>query len=167
MSTQPKPKKAAPKSAARAAPRKKAAPKAVKPPTIAERIAAFGQETIIDRLADGVSLSAIAQEIGVSAGKLCDWIASNPECSARAREARVHAARLWDEKAVTVIEDATDPFELARAKELAHHYRWRASKTAPREYGDKIEAVHTGPGGGAIQVESTVTFVRPPARVED
>ena len=35
------------------------------------------------------------------------------------------------------IAQASDPFELAKAKELAHHYRWRASKIAPKLYGDK------------------------------
>ena len=108
-----------------------------------------------------------AADIGVTVGKLSQWIASNEEHSARAREARIHAARIWDEKALDVIEQAADPFELQRARELAQHYRWRASKTAPKDYGDKIQAEHTGADGGAIQVASTVTFVRPPARDED
>ena len=47
---------------------------------------------------------------------------------------------MWDERAGDVIQQAADPFELAKAKELAHHYRWRASKIAPRDYGDRIQA---------------------------
>ena len=138
-----------------------------KQPTIAERIEAFGIEAVCERLANGVTMTAIAEEIGVTVGKLSQWIASDEEHSARAREARIHAARIWDEKALSVIEQALDPFELQRAKELAHHYRWRASKTAPKEYGDKLQAELTGAGGGAIQVASTVTFVLPPQRDED
>ena len=46
-------------------------------------------------------------------------------------------AELWDQVAVEGIERATDTFELAKAKEIAHHYRWRASKIAPKLYGDK------------------------------
>ena len=42
-----------------------------------------------------------------------------------------------------------------------------ASKKAPKKYGDKIVQEHTGADGGAIQVQSTVTFVRPPARASD
>ena len=140
---------------------------AKKQPTIADRIEAFGIEAICERLSNGVTMTAIAEEIGVTVGKLSQWIASDEEHSARAREARIHAARIWDEKALSVVEQALDPFELARAKELAHHYRWRASKTAPKEYGDKVTQEHTGANGGAIQVASTVTFVRPAPRLED
>ena len=138
-----------------------------KQPTIAERIDAFGIEAVCERLSNGVTMTALAEEIGVTVGKLSQWIASDEEHSARAREARIHAARIWDEKALSVVEQALDLFELQRAKELAHHYRWRASKTAPKEYGDKVTQEHTGANGGAIQVASTVTFVRPKPRPED
>lgn len=171
----PVPRKTTPKKPA-TPPEKKVAGKAAnarrkvqtkKQPTIAERIEAFGIEAVCERLANGVTMTAIAEEIGVTIGKLSQWIASDEKHSARAREARIHAARIWDEKALSVIEQALDPFELQRAKELAHHYRWRASKTAPKEYGDKLQAELTGAGGGAIQVASTVTFVQPPKRDED
>ena len=138
-----------------------------KQPTIAERIEAFGIEAVCERLANGVTMTAIAEEIGVTVGKLSQWIASDDEHSARAREARIHAARIWDEKALSVIEQALDPFELQRAKELAHHYRWRASKTAPKEYGDKVTQEHTGADGGPIQARIAVEFVKPAPRAED
>ena len=163
--TTKKPATPAKKVAGKAAPAREAAAK--KQPTIADRIEAFGIEAICERLSNGVTMTAIAEEIGVTVGKLSQWIASDEEHSARAREARIHAARIWDEKALSVVEQALDPFELARAKELAHHYRWRASKTAPKEYGDKVTQEHTGANGGAIQVASTVTFVRPAPRLED
>ena len=153
------------KAAGVAASARKAAAK--KQPTIADRIEAFGIEAICERLSNGMTMTALAEEIGVTVGKLSQSIASDEEHSARAREARIHAARIWDEKALSVVEQALDPFELARAKELAHHYRWRASKTAPKEYGDKVTQEHTGANGGAIQVASTVTFVRPAPRLED
>ncbi len=140
---------------------------AKKQPTISERIEAFGIEAVCERLSNGMTMTALAEEIGVTVGKLSQWIASDEEHSARAREARIHAARIWDEKALSVVEQARDLFELQRAKELAHHYRWRASKTAPKEYGDKVTQEHTGANGGAIQVASTVTFVRPPRMDED
>jgi hypothetical protein len=90
------------------------------------------------KIADGDSLTAIALSEGISVGSLSEWLEATPERSARAREARALSARTWDDKAETVIDEAGDPFELAKAKELAHHYRWRASKIAPREYGDKV-----------------------------
>ena len=145
--------------------RKTPAPK--KAPTAAQRIDGYGIERIAEHLSNGVTMTVVAAEIGVTVGMLSQWIASSEEHSARAREARVHAARIWDEKALDVIEQAADPFELQRARELAQHYRWRASKTAPKEYGDKVTQEHTGADGGAIQVQSTVTFVRPAPRPED
>ena len=169
----PAPRKTTPKKPATT---KKVAGKAVparakvqtkKQPTIAERIEAFGIEAVCERLANGVTMTAIAEEIGVTVGKLSQWIASDEEHSARAREARIHAARIWDEKALSVIEQALDPFELQRAKELAHHYRWRASKTAPKEYGDKVTQEHTGADGGPIQARIAVEFVKPAPRAED
>ena len=48
------------------------------------------------------------------------------------------------ERAETEIRDSADEFELKKAKELAHHYRWKASKIAPRDYGDKLEVNNTG-----------------------
>ena len=170
----PAPKKATPaekpvaakKAAGKAAPAR-AKVQTTKRPTIAERIEAFGIEAVCDRLSNGVTMTAIAEEIGVTVGKLSQWIASDEEHSARAREARIHAARIWDEKALSVIEQALDPFELQRAKELAHHYRWRASKTAPKDYGDKVTQEHTGADGGPIQARIAVEFVKPAPRAED
>ena len=57
----------------------------------------------------------------------------------------IHQTWIWDkhmaydELAQAGIETARDPFELARAKEMAHHYRWRASKVNPGEYGEKLD----------------------------
>lgn len=44
--------------------------------------------------------------------------------------------------------------------------KWLLSKMAPKKYGDKVTQEHTGANGGAIQVASTVTFVRAAPRPE-
>lgn len=151
----------------RKSPAKAASKVTPKKPSIAERIEALGIDSICSMFADGMTHTAIAAKAGVSHGNLSEWLAADSDRSARAREARTHAARVWDEKALEAIEQAEDPFQLQRARELAQHYRWRASKTAPKDYGDKITAEHTGAGGGAIQVASVVEFVIPPARGDD
>lgn len=96
----------------------------------------FGLESVCHLIVSGATMTELAAKAGVSLGTLIVWIEADPERSARAREARVQSARLWDEKATKAIEDAPDKFNLDKAKELAHHYRWRASKIAPKEYGD-------------------------------
>ena len=151
---------AKPKTKAKAPPEKKAT-------TAGQRMEAYGIDAIADDVSGAKTMTEIAAAIGVTVGQLSTWIAADVERSARVREARTVAARYWDERSEKEILSASDPFELARAKELAHHYRWRAAKIAPKEYGDKIQAEHTGADGGAIQVQSTVTFVRGKLRPED
>lgn len=94
---------------------------------------------VCDLISVGTSLSAIAEQYKVSLGSLIAWISETPERAARTRTARQEAAKLWDEEATRLIAEATDGFALSKAKELAHHYRWRASKIAPREYGERLE----------------------------
>lgn len=126
------------------------------------KLDAIGIDAICASIADLKSITQIAQEAGVSIGAFCAWLESDTERSARAREIRSQTARFWDEKAETEIAAAGDPFALSRAKELAHHYRWRASKIAPREYGEKIQAEHSGPDGKAIPFETVVRRVVDP-----
>lgn len=107
-------------------------------PIARQKIDAFGLDTLCEELRSGTTITRLAENIGVSAGSVLAWLEVDPERSARARESRRAAAILWEEKAEQGIADAADPFELSKAKELAHHYRWRASKIAPAAYGDKV-----------------------------
>lgn len=56
---------------------------------------------------------------------------------------------------------------IARSRLRVDARKWLASKMAPKKYGDKLQTELTGANGGAIAVNSTVTFVRPPERAED
>ena len=49
----------------------------------------------------------------------------------------------------------------------AENKKWLMGKLKPKKFGDKVTQEHTGPNGSAIQVQSTVTFVNPPARSDD
>ena len=103
------------------------------------KVDALGIDALCERLIKGDSQTAIAEDLGVSKATLINWIAADPDRSARAREARISASHSFDEMAVQEIRDAKDPFELAKAKELAYHFRWKASKSNPREFGEKLE----------------------------
>ena len=107
-------------------------------------------DAICDMIVEGNSLTHIAKTVGVHVSALVRWVENDPQRSALVREARVRSAKIWDEKAEAVIAAAPDKFELERARELAHHYRWRAKAIAPREYGDKVQQEHTGKDGGPI-----------------
>lgn len=124
--------------------------KVTKPPTARNACEAYGIDRVCEDIAAGKSLSAISQDLKIHISSLLEWIEGDSQRSARTREARTRSARLWDERAEQVIYAAADKFELEKAKELAHHYRWRAKAIAPRDYGDKVTQEHTGKDGGPI-----------------
>jgi len=107
-----------------------------------ETQAIINNEIGIDRLCElileGKSMEDICREFQIHHKSLLEWIAKDKERAAIVKEARAQSARTFEEKAERVISDARDPFELSKAKELAHHYRWRASKIGAKEYGDKV-----------------------------
>lgn len=113
-------------------------------PVAREKLDAFGVDSLCDAVGSGKSLTSVALEVGVSIGALLGWIEADSERSARVREVRTMMASYWVERAETEIRDAANEFELKKAKELAHHYRWKASKIAPRDYGDKLEVNNVG-----------------------
>lgn len=147
---------------------------------------------ICDHIASGLPLRAIAAMPGMPAlSTMMVWLdgrhAEFTEQYVRAREAQAdkmaeeilsiadedctmvradkHGSRDEDGQGNTeVVFDAT---AVARNRLRVDARKWLASKMAPKKYGDKIQAEHTGADGGAIQVASTVTFVRPPARSMD
>ncbi|RTL33033.1 MAG: hypothetical protein EKK47_02490 [Burkholderiales bacterium] len=117
------------------------------PPDAIEKLDKLGIAWFCDRIIGGASITALAKAAGVSRGSLINWLAADPERQRLAHDARRLSASAFDDKAETVLLEANDKFELAKAKELAHHYRWRASKISP-EYGDRQELV--GAGGAAL-----------------
>lgn len=103
------------------------------------KLDAFGIDAICDMIAAGKSLTEIARKAKVSIGTLRRWFEADTARSARARETRAKTAQFWDEKAEAEIRNAKSTLGMAKARELAHHYRWRASKIAPAEYGEKLD----------------------------
>jgi hypothetical protein len=107
-----------------------------------DAIALLGEDGLCDRVDAGESVNQVAVSIGVTRRSLWDWIDAEPTRSARVREALKNSAAEYDDKAEKVLldlpRDAT-PAEVARARELAQHYRWRASKRNPKKYGDKLQ----------------------------
>ncbi len=103
------------------------------------RLSDIGIVAICELITTGMCVQAMAETVGVSKNALWRWLNADIDRSTRARAARALTAWHWDEEAEAVLQDASDVLELARARELAAHYRWRAAKVAPREFGDKVE----------------------------
>ncbi|SAL12038.1 hypothetical protein AWB64_00468 [Caballeronia sordidicola] len=117
----------------------------------------IGIDEIVRMILEGDQMHVIARAFKCSPGMLTQWISKDDKRSACAREARAATAQMWEEKAETVLKDAKDAFELAKARELAHHYRWRAAKINPRQFGEKVDV---GIGGIAGAPSVKVSIVR-------
>jgi hypothetical protein len=107
------------------------------------RLDRLGIDALCDRIVAGETMSAVAASWGVSRGSVVNWLAASSERGERARVARMMSAAAFDELAETAIREARDPFELAKARELAIHLRWRAAKCDPG-YSARFAAGATG-----------------------
>lgn len=101
-------------------------------------------DTIIEMIIQGDSYRIVANYLEVPLSTLHDYT-SKSEHSARVREALLYSASTFDDKAEQVLKDAaSNSVEVQRARELAQHYRWKASKRAPKQYGDKLDVTTLG-----------------------
>jgi hypothetical protein len=116
-------------------------------------LAQTGIDAICNGITSGLSMRKISEQVGVTKNALWRWLAADIDRSARARAARALTAWHWDEQAAELISSADNGLELGKARELAFHYRWRASKIAPKEYGDRVNLDH----GGSVTLETLVT----------
>lgn len=145
-----------PRGKRRRAPAKSSGSKIAKAADGAAPRRAWDLDDVCERIAAGETYTAIATDYGKTQGALSLWLAAEPNRSARAREAAGLAARAWDEEAEAGIRAATDVLSLGKARELAQHLRWRASKLSPA-YADrsKVEV------GGALGVFDAAEALTP------
>lgn len=111
-------------------------------PVARDKLDAFGLDALCEAIGSRKALTEVAKKVGVSLTRLLAWIAADSERSARVREARKAMAVVWDEEAEAEIRKARTELGLKKAKEIAHHYRWRAAKVAPGEYGERLAVDH-------------------------
>lgn len=111
-------------------------------------------DAICELLADGDSLRKICSQDGMpNKSTVFRWLAANEEFRdqyARARESQ--ADSYVDD--ITDIADTAKPEDAAVARLRIDARKWAAGKLRPKAYGDKLDLQHTGPNGGAIQIEA-------------
>lgn len=103
-----------------------------------ESLDSLGLDAIALRLEAGQSIAQLAASLKLTPGYLREWIAADGEREQRCADARRHAAECYADKAETVLLEARTPAQIAQARELAHHYRWRAKVQDPTRFGDKL-----------------------------
>ena len=96
-------------------------------------------ETVLEDIFQGLSYRAMASKYGMSLTVLFDFL-HEPEHSAQIKHARQQSADMDSDRAEQVLMESEGTMaEVTRARELAQFYKWRASKKAPKYYGDKLE----------------------------
>lgn len=104
----------------------------------------FNIDDIVEMILQGKSYRSIANELNCKLSTLHDFT-SKSEHSARVKTALIISASTFDDKAEQVLVEAKgNMVEIQRARELAQHYRWKASKRAPKVYGDKLDLTSDG-----------------------
>lgn len=157
--------------------------KAPKPKAKTGRPSAYSDAVaskLCDLIASGLSLRKACELEGMpNVSTVIRWLAdeSRAEFCAQYMRAREAQADHLAEEMLTIADEAEttvrgedvvfDSTAVARNRLRVDTRKWLASKMAPKKYGDKITAEHTGADGGALQVQSTVTFVMPTVRPDD
>lgn len=96
-------------------------------------------EAILEHIIEGETFENIANMFYVSRQTLFNFL-NKQDHSARVREAIVLSAASFQDKATQAILELKSQSTLAditKARELAQHYRWCASKRNPVMYGDR------------------------------
>ena len=126
---------------------------------------------LIEGISEGIPLQPLCREEGMPAWRtVYGWMESDPAFAARIARAREVGADAIASESLEIVDEEPqrgpdgkiDSGWVAHQKLRAEHRLKLLAKWSPKKYGDKIQAEHTGANGGAIQVASTVTFVRPP-----
>lgn len=117
-----------------------------RPSTYSEDIAA----RICAEMAEGKSIRAICRADDMPGlATVFGWLARHKtfaEQYARAQQDRIAA---WAEELVDIADEPIEDVQRSRLK--VDTRKWLMSKLAPKKYGDRLVAEHTGPNGGPIQ----------------
>ena len=106
------------------------------PLTELQKLDAVGIDEVCSLIESGNSMRDIAKQAGVSQRAMWMWVGEDSR-TARVRIARTKAAFSYDEAAMSELKGAKDQFELSKAREIASHLRWRASKFNVSDFGDR------------------------------
>ncbi len=100
-------------------------------------------QIICDMVAEGKTLRQIGKEIGVSAGRICGWVAEDPEFAEQYARARDTASDIFETEIIEAAL-AVSP-ETAQADRVKiDAMKWVAARRAPKKYGERVQTEHSG-----------------------
>ena len=113
--------------------------------------------TICQRIADGQSLKTICSEKGMpSQQAVYTWVREKDGALEKYARAREEQADYYADEIIDIADACEDP---QKARVQIDARKWKASKLAPRKYGDKLELGGTG-DDGEIKITVTRKIVR-------
>jgi hypothetical protein len=120
--------------------------------------------SILERLAAGDSVRAVADDIGVSHQAVRALMLD--EVPAEYREAQRRGLINQVAWATTLLEQADDPIAITRARELCRFTRWDAERRLPHLFGQQSRlTVETGPDLGELLREARRRVIQGTATV--
>jgi hypothetical protein len=109
-----------------------------------------------------LSYAKIAEKWGCTARQIQLWIDGDSERFRLAELARKAAADHCDREALRVLEEIPDNgtvAQVARAREIASHLRWRASKRDPAKYAEKIKVENVNTFDPALMTDAQLAAI--------
>lgn len=127
-------------------------------------------DEICEEIAEGKSLRFICQSDDMpNRSNVFRWLADREELRDQYARAREAAADYYADEIIEIADDGSRDYSLgengdtivdhdviARARLRVDARKWKASKLAPKKYGDKISQEHTGPDGAALTIVTGV-----------
>lgn len=126
------------------------------------------EERLIEGISEGIPLQPLCREEGMPAWRtVYDWMESDPAFAARIARAREVGADAIASESLEIVDEEPqrgpdgkiDSGWVAHQKLRAEHRLKLLAKWSPKKYGDRVENVHTGADGGAIDLNLKVAFV--------
>lgn len=108
-------------------------------------------DQICEQIAQGKSLREICKKKDMPDRiTFLRWVKDKPEVCNQYVRAREDQADFYADEIIEIADKCKD-YNKARLQVDAR--KWKASKMAPKKYGDKITNVHTGEDGGPIETK--------------
>lgn len=103
-------------------------------------------ETICERLADGETLTAICEDIGISAPLVSYWQSKIPEFAEAYTRARAMQLERFADDVITLSDEAQglDSAGVQAVKLRTDNRKWLLSKLRADVYGDKLDVTSAG-----------------------
>jgi hypothetical protein len=122
-----------------------------RPPSYTDEIA----DEICERLANGESMRAICREARMPDRQTVDrWALANKDFAAKRARAREAQADNEHDRIAEIEDGVLDGrIDPQAARVVISSKQWRASKLAPKQYGDRVTQEHVGEGGGPVIVQ--------------